>query len=687
MVWAADLAVREGDLASARRLIGMALAKLGTALSVQAAAGLIDASAASEAEAGASPPAEPNSDFAANGSVLAVASGGLLSAIDLRHSYRVLRLASHPATIRQVKVSANGRFVATFADDQSLRLFSLPTGVLVLDLPLSLDFLALGERRHAELFAFSPDSKRLLALDCGERSGPACPLLRMRVFDSERGERRSEIALPAEPVDYTSRSDGTVAVLPQGGLPRFFDADSGMEWPQPASAAAVSGKPDAARKQCLTARFESPGSRPWLISPERRWLLTLASPAQACLWDVVEHRLARTLALPRPLPGPLLLSLLADARLAVLASREPARSGGASSLASPEILSLGDSSEGRGATPISLGRGSRKPGHPLSILPLDQGGALWTVAPPRRDDASGAAERTQAVDSDGQICVLAGPSAERVPPLRCLVAPGLWQQADPRQGPLAVSGDGRFVFFGSRVPLLIEHRGRGPLLPLRLPAASDPRDDRPSENAEILDDGRLVTLDSEGSLRVYALPAGEPTYNPPEPPTLLRLRQSDGELRIERRDGSSLALSLATGLLRRIESSASPADPAAAATVLNTARGSLRIAAVGRGALTLEERKSNGLRLRLQFLPDGSGGPASERRAPAAVVVSGDGRYERIGDPALSDIEPFVICRVGPYHAPLPICGERLESKGLLAAGLALLRDAAAASPAAVPSR
>ena len=150
MVWAADRATREGDLASARRLIGMALAKLGTTLAIQPAAGLLDAAADLAADETTSR-AELLSDFAANGSVLAVAHGGLLSAIDLRSGYRLLRLASHSATIRQIKVSASGRYVATFADDQSLRLFSLPTGTQVLELPLSLDFLALGERRHAAL--------------------------------------------------------------------------------------------------------------------------------------------------------------------------------------------------------------------------------------------------------------------------------------------------------------------------------------------------------------------------------------------------------------------------------------------------------------------------------------------------------------------------------------------------------
>ena len=176
--------------------------------------------------------AELLSDVAANGSVMAIAHGSLLSAVDLRQSYRLLRLPTHAATIRQIKVSSDGRRVASFADDQILRLFALPTGALLLELPLSLDFLALGERRHAELFAFSPDSRRLFALDCGERSGPACPLVRLRSFACERGERHGEIALSAEPIDYTSRSDGTIAILPTSEPPRFYDASSGMEWPQ-----------------------------------------------------------------------------------------------------------------------------------------------------------------------------------------------------------------------------------------------------------------------------------------------------------------------------------------------------------------------------------------------------------------------------------------------------------------------
>lgn len=703
MVWAADRATREGDLASARRLIGMALAKLGTTLAIQPAAGLLDAAADLAADETTSR-AELLSDFAANGSVLAVAHGGLLSAIDLRSGYRLLRLASHSATIRQIKVSASGRYVATFADDQSLRLFSLPTGTQVLELPLSLDFLALGERRHAELFAFTPDSRRLLALDCGERSGPACPLLRLQVFESERGSRRSEISLPAEPIEYTSRSDGTIAILPLGGTPRFFDGESGMEWPQPGrddstnsaanksppspdpavgtarrtSGAAPAGKSVLARQACWTKRLSSEG-RPWLLSPERHFALTLASPALACLWDLVEHRLARPIALPKPLLQPLLLSLLSEAGLAVLSHRLPGPVHGDRPAArSVEIVRLGDASESGGASYVPLGRGHRSIPYPLSILPLDQGGAFWTAAAVHR--AAHGAETTGAAmhEPDGTVCVLsAGQAIERGPSLRCFSAPTLWQQADARFGPLAVSGDGRFAFFGSMGPLVLDVKGRGTALPMRLPASPEPP--RPSENAEILQDGRLVTLDVDGSLRVYALPAAEQTYSPSVPLALVALKQQGAELRIERKDGSQVLLALDSAALRRVDSPSPNTQNAPSAgsqtAVLTTPQAVLRIVGSAPGTLSLAERKPAGLRLWLQLLPDSAGdGAKAERRSIAAVAVAKDGHFERIGEASLADIEPYVICRAGPYQVPLALCSERFEKKGLLSTALAVLR-------------
>lgn len=714
MVWAADMAVREGDLASARRLVGMALAKLGASLQVQPAAGLLEASARSDGDSATAPRPELLSDVAANGSVLAVANGGLLSVIDLRHGYRLLRLALHSATIRQVKVSANGQRVATFADDQSLRVFSLPTGGQILELPLSLDFLSLGERRHAELFAFSPDSRRVLALDCGDRSGPACPLLRLRVFESERGERRSEITLPSEPLDYTSRSDGTIAVLPSSGGPRFFDAGSGMEWPQtehapnarpPAGPAdATKGQPpgspspvgapkvDPARRQCLSVRMETGRGRPWLISPERHWLLTLASPSLLCLWDAVEHRLARALTVPKPLQSPSLLSLLSDARAAVLAQKGSSRDPNAPMTV--ELFRLPMDGEPK-AVAVAQGKGRRRLPYPLSILPLDQGGAFWTAAPPTGTSDAAEADQDPALapEPDGQLCLLSvGQATDPGAAVRCLTAPGLWLQADRKMGPLAVSDDGRFAYFGSKLPLLIDTRRGGrtsTVMPMRLPAAADPSQDRASDNAEILDDGRLVTLDIEGTLRAYALPDGELTYDSPRLPTLVRMGRQDAagqpELRIDREDGASYLLSLDRGLLRRGEAASGNTTPGAAqamtpGTSLSSGQAVVHILPADRGALSIEERKPNGLRLRLQFLPDGAGprGASSDRRPPTALVTASDGRFERIGEVTATDADPYIICRVGPYHAPLALCAERLESKGLLAGALSALRTATA---------
>lgn len=712
-------------MGSARRILALALAKLGGTLSTQPAAGFLDASlppASSRAIAGSDNPLPDNgaelfSDVAANGSVIAIAHGSLLSAVDLRQSYRLLRLPTHAATIRQIKISADGRRVASFADDQILRLFALPTGALLLELPLSLDFLALGERRHAELFAFSPDSRRLFALDCGERSGPACPLVRLRSFACERGERHGEIALSAEPIDYTSRSDGTLAVLPTGEPPRFYDASSGMEWPQGASpprspgAAAVPVPAGDGPAQCRSQRYPQTRGRPWLISPERHWLLTLGSPSLLCLWDTIEHRLARAIPLPRPMPGALLISLLADARAVVIAESKPAAGRGAKSPASaaPTTPALPTTAEvfELGATGASAPRRPVRLGYPLSVLPLDAGGALWTVAPPAAapgdaaDEGGDDAARAGAdgPGADGELCLLPGVQAgERSSAPRCLQVPGLWRQADAHAGPLATSGDGRFAFFGSRQPLLIDTQAHGAsraATTMALPApAATPR----VENAEILEDGRLITLYQSGELRAYSLPAAELSYVPPIPTSLRRVDAKDDAWLIERTDGTSLSLSLESASLRRQAvlgsglPPAGPAEPAAvtAPTVPTPALtvGENRLFILPGGALLLQDRRAAGQRLRLQFLPETASGPAAgERRAPSAVVVASDGRFERIGEASLSDIEPYILCRAGPYQAPLALCAERLETKGLLVAALAAFRPGktAAVSPTSRP--
>lgn len=713
-MWASDLAVREGDMASARRILAMALAKIGGSLSVQPAAGFLDAGwAVSSGRVGKSgdssvsdDSAELLSEVAANGSVMAIAHGSLLSAVDLRQSYRLLRLPAHAATIRQIKVSSDGRRVASFADDQILRLFALPTGALLLELPLSLDFLALGERRHAELFAFSPDSRRLFALDCGERSGPACPLVRLRSFACERGERHGEIALSTEPIDYTSRSDGTLAILPTGEPPRFYDASSGMEWPQtpalPPGGSAVRTAPtapsgEAAVSQCRGGRYTSGRGRPWLISPERHFLATLASPSLLCLWDVVEHRLSRAVPLPRAMPGVLLLSLLSEARQVVLAESKAAsgKRGSEEKSLLPQNAEVIDLAP---AAAASAGRRALRLPYPLSVLPLDAGGALWTAAPPGAGTAAaseGGDGAPEPVPADGEICLLVGDRAgDRGPTPRCLKVPGLWRQAEPQLGPLATSGDGRFVFFGSKLPLLLDTQAHGAsraatVLSLPAPAAS-PR----VENAEILDDGRLITLYQSGELRGYSLPAAELSYVPPLPSAIRRLEVTDEAWLIERTDGTSLAISRQSATLRRhaVLDRALPAagsetaPPPAQQPVLSVGENRLHI--LPGGAILLQDRRPGGPRLRVQFLPEQGGGSegSSDRRAPAAVIVAADGRFERIGEVSLSELEPYVICRAGPYQAPLALCAERLETKGLLVAAMAAFKPSAA-SPGAAPSQ
>lgn len=446
-------------------------------------------------------------------------------------------------------------------------------------------------------------------------------------------------------------------------------------------------KVDGGRRLCLSTRLASAQGRPWLISPERHWLVTLASPSLLCLWDTIEHRLARALTLPKPLVSPSLLSLLSDARAAVLAQKGSSRDPNAPLLV--ELFRLGSDADSTATAAFGQGKSRRKLPYPRSILPLDQGGAFWTAAPPSADVSESGRDLTAGLKADGELCLLSmGQAAEPGATVRCLTVPGLWQQADRRMGPLSVSDDGRFAFFGSKVPLLIDTRRSGrasTAMPIRLPATSDPAQDPASDNAEILDDGRLVSLDVEGALRAYALPDGELTYDSPKPAKLVRLSRQDAELRIEREDGGAYLLSLDRATLRRgapaLEAAAIPSLQAGSpSTSISTGQATVRILASDRGALSVEDRKPNGLRLRLQFLPDGgeAATASSERRAPAIVVTASDGRYERIGERAAADADPYIICRVGPYHAPLAVCSERLETKGLLAAALSLLRGATA---------
>lgn len=691
LVWASELAVRQGDMGSARRLIALALARLGAGLQLQPVLGLMDAtSALSTVGRAGDAAAGVVSDFASNGSVLAVAHGGLLSVMDLRRAYQIGRLAQHPATIRQVDVSADGRRVATFADDQILRLFALPTGVLLREIPLSLDFLALGERPHASLFSFSPDSRRLFALDCGDRVGAGCPMVRLRVFDTAQGERHSEILPPGEPVDYTSRSDGTVTVLVAGQAPRFYDAGSGMEWPLPTGEAAVAGGAAA----CQAGRYSPVRGRSWLISPERGYALTLASPSLLCLWDLREHRLSKALALGRGLASPMLLSLLMDGRTAVLAEGRVPASGGAATL--PDSAELFDLQGVQG--------GKRRPRlpFPLSVLPLDEGGALWTAAARVGDDVRGTICLLPARDASSSAAPSGG---------RCLTVPGLWTGIDRRYGPTTVSGDGRFALFSAPAPLsnsgdsdgehdddetdegdegavaggraggegeaaagrptqpvLVDlataRGGMGGALPRVLPLGPASRVE--IDNADVLADGRLITIDAMGGVRGYSLPSGEPRYaTPPAPPGIVGLAPQGEDVLIALSDGGVLRFSPARVELHwaAVQATAVDGGDSHGAGGGRTLVGpGVELTGDAGGALWISDRRTSGRRVRLQLVTTaGTGHP------PGAIAVATDGKFEVLGPLGAADLEPYLVCRAGPYQAPLPLCEERLRQPGLVA--------------------
>ena len=80
------------------------------------------------------------------------------------------------------------------------------------------------------------------------------------------------------------------------------------------------------------------------------------------------------------------------------------------------------------------------------------------------------------------------------------------------------------------------------------------------------------------------------------------------------------------------------------------------------GALWISDRRTSGRRVRLQLVTSaGAGHP------PGAIAVATDGKFEVLGPLGAADLEPYLVCRAGPYQAPLPLCEERLRQPGLVA--------------------
>lgn len=637
LIYSAALAMGDGDRRSARTVLEAAMKRLGVQLALQPAFGLRDPLAHTPGDA------EVVRDIAASGSHLAVGHRHLLSVVELSGRYRTLRLAEHAATIRDVVLSANGHRVATLDEQHVVRLFALPTGSLIAELPLLIG--AQDFSCSPSCISFSPDSRWLLLADCGagHREGEkSCTLHRLRSIDASTGSVRGTLQEQADLQSYTSRSDGNLMVMRRGERPRFFDLATALEWPQVAPA----DEKEQRSRSCLAPPRES-GERSWAVSPDRRILATLEASRTLCIWDLVGRSLKQALSL-RPLGDKLRLhSLLAEGRGLLVAQSDRAL-----------LLLNGEDAAPRAVLPAGL-----------TTFPLDDGGALLLPRlRPRRGPLM--AHRIE--------LTAGGPRASSC----SLLAPGASAQA--AQLELGnVSGDGKYVFAvrpeaRSASAQLIELTGSARLLPI--PGQLSPRC---CTQADFLDlNRRLVYADPDGSLRVHSIPDGALLHATPMLTSITSLHYQSAEaLEADLSDGRSVQLWTSAGrvswsragaalpraglapaldaLRKEAESRYFP-DGASSWTVSPDQR--FLLLAGAHGVLLWIDAKSGALALRMQLVL-----PATQA-APGAVALSPAGRFELLG--SVEDPDQFLICRAGPYAVPSALCEDWLGQSGMVASTL-----------------
>jgi hypothetical protein len=719
---AAELAEAQADRATARALLELALAGIArqqggeVAIQVAPAYGLADPDFAGQEGADAV--------IAASGERAAVAHGRVLSIIELTAGYAVRRLEPHPARLRRVVSDRSGQHLATLADDGVARLRSLSGEP-------GHDYLLLSPRapgssgqpgtpspHRAPWLDFSPDARHLFLLDCGVPASGDCPLRRLRVVAADSGELLQTLAAgPGELVDYTADRAGTLAVLFAGSPPRLFTASTGQELQL---ASAVSGPAAAA---CLgSSRRPEPGERALLVSPERRWLVTLAPPATLCLWELAARRLTAAVPLGE---RPRLESLLST-------DAGPAA-----------VLSVGERGERRAYLLFpQTGQRFAAPRGLAAVLPLDDGGALMTGRRP--GDRGPRGPEVFRLGADSRLQRLAVPQLLALP---CLFA-----------APEAVQGDGALALFspteraasGSCPPALVALSGPARLWPLPLPGQA------PLVAADFIAEQQLVVIDAAAQLQV--LVGARVEYATPRFPaavTRLDFAAAGERLDIGGADGLARTLGLATGQLGYIvrppaappilpadrvppasaidraplapaadrvspalaAERAAPAPavdrvspalaadraPPGAAPVLTAVAGPLRAevkpaAAESAGfTLSLREPDRAGVRWQvaldrpptaLAFSPDGrwlltgGGDGAVIWRGLAdgrvrlrlqlvdggAVLMTPDGRFELLGQ--LARPADYLACRAASYPLAYSLCRERLFTPGLLAQAL-----------------
>lgn len=709
---AAELAYAQEDRATARALLGLALAGIAGqqgsagALVVTAAYGLADPDFAGQPVAEAA--------IAPSGERAAVAHGRLLSVIELSGGYPVRRLAPHPELLRRVVSDRSGQRLATLADDAVVRLRSL-NGDPGYDFPLlpPRDPARPGRpgsqtAHRAPWLDFSPDARQLFVVDCGVAAAGDCPLRRLRVVAADSGQLVQTFgSAEQELLDYTADREGTIALLFAGSPPRLFTASTGQPLPL---ASSLRGP---AASACLSSsRLPTAGERALVVSPERRWLATLTPPATLCLWELQARRLTAAVVLS---DGPARLeSLLGEEVGPAVVLSTPAPEGGRRSyLLFPQTGQ-------RLAAPRSL----------AAVLPLDDGGALLTGR-----SATGRRPRGPEIfrlHPDRRLQRLSSPQLLALP---CLFAV-----------PEAVQGDGGLALFSptelgqsaSCPPALVELSGPAPthLWRVALPGKA------PLVAADFTAEQRLVVIDAAAQLQALA-GARVQFATPRSPAAVIRLDFTGvgGQLLIEGADGDKRALWPATGQLRPISSAPdSPSDSAsdsASVAATGLARASRSVADTGSatdspswppanvpgplepstassvdgrlraevqpartagpatlglrelptqkllwqvalagpptalafspdgrwllvggadGAVSWRHRTDGGLRLRLQLVDGG------------AVVLSPDGRFELLG--RVERPADYLSCRAASYPIAFPLCSERLLTPGLLAQAL-----------------
>lgn len=673
---AAALAVDEGDLPTARRLLELALAAQartagqtagGPELEVQPVAGL---SALSEA------PGQGQEREQEQGQALAalatraqralVGRGTLVSLVELAPGpsgrLAVRRLPATQAAVTALALSGRAERAAVRDADGTLRLIATATGQVLAEHGRSQragpGTPSDGPRRRYQgpALDFSPDGQLLIAADCldAERQ-PAC----LRVFGAADGRERALLVAPgpaAPLLDFTVRTDNVLVALWAGAAPQFYLTGGEGKAPD----AGADGAADAAlQAACAQAAPLAQAGRFWAVAPDRDHVAVPAADGRICVFDTAARRPLRAIPVRRGLgglrPGDAVtpVALLDDARGIVVETRDAV---------TPHAALL----DGGGRALAQLGR-------LVSAMPLDDDGLLLMGAATVR-------RRAQL----GRI----GPDL-RVTQRLVAALPALPIEA--------ASGDGRHLLLSAL------DDGRAMLV---TPSARTPLGTGTELcAADFLDDGRaLVTVDGAARLRVFEVPGGAaPGGEVPGGALRASLRESPGPVRAVHfsADGPELTLTVAharpgtleparriaiwLGAGRVVPARAATAAEARATAEARAPDGRLLARGNADGAVTILRATDRAPLVRLWFLAR-----AGEDAAPAAVlrIEAGPrrGHFAVLAGAAGAadlDVGEAVACRAGTLVLPAVLCAEPARLGGTAGE---LLREALALAPMGVPA-